>query len=44
MKHVKDHIRSLARESGLADKASVADFLRWRAAERASEAKVTGKR
>ena len=44
MKDVKDHIRSLARESGLADRASVADFLRWRAAERASEAKVAGKR
>lgn len=38
MKEVKDHIRALARESGLAEKASVADFLGWRAGERADEA------
>lgn len=44
MKEVKDRIQALARESGLADKASVADFLGWRATERAREAKATGKR
>lgn len=44
MKEVKDRIRALARDSGLVDKASVADFLDWRAAERASEAKAAGKR
>lgn len=44
MKEVKDRIRALARETGLSEKASVADFLGWRAAERASEAKATGKR
>lgn len=44
MKEVKNHIRTLARDSGLIDKASVADFLDWRAAERASEAKTTGRR
>ena len=38
MKDVKDRIRALARESGLAGKASVADFLAFRADERASEA------
>ncbi len=38
MKEVKDRIRALARKSGLAEKASVADFLGWRAAERADEA------
>lgn len=44
MKEVRDHIRMLARESGFADKASVADFLGWRATERAAEAKKAGKR
>ncbi len=42
MKEVKEHIRALARESGLADKASVADFLCWRAAERADETEKAG--
>lgn len=44
MKEVKDRIRALARESGLADKASVADFLGWRESERANEVKAAGKR
>lgn len=44
MKQVKERIRALARESGLADKASVSDFLGWRAAERAEEAEKAGKR
>jgi len=38
MKDVKDRVRALARASGLARKASVADFLAFRADERASEA------
>lgn len=38
MSEIKDRIRSLARDSGLAGKASVADFLSWRADERSSEA------
>jgi bifunctional DNA-binding transcriptional regulator/antitoxin component of YhaV-PrlF toxin-antitoxin module len=37
MKDVKDRIRSLARSTGLADKASVGDFLSWRANERKEE-------
>lgn len=41
MKEVKDRIRALARDSGLSAKASVADFLGWRASERAREAKET---
>ena len=44
MKEVRERIRALARESGLADKASVADFVDWRAAERAHEAEKAGKR
>ena len=44
MQAVKDRIRALARESGLAAKASVADFLGWRAAERADEAEKARKR
>lgn len=44
MTEVRDRIRALARNSGLADKASVADFLGWRAAERADEAEKAGKR
>lgn len=44
MKEVKDRIRALARETGLNDKASVADFLGWRASERIREAKSAGKR
>lgn len=42
MKDVKDRIRALARTSGLADKASVADFLALRAEERASEVAKAG--
>ena len=42
MNEVRDSIRALARESGLADRAIVSDFLGWRAAERAQEAE--GKR
>lgn len=38
MHEVKQRIRALARESGLSEKASVADFLDWRARERSSEA------
>lgn len=44
MTEVRDHIRTLARDSGLADKASVANFIGWRAAERADEAKKAGQR
>ena len=43
MKEVRDSIRALARASSFAGKASVADFLRWRAAERAEEAKKAAK-
>ena len=39
MNEVKERIRSLARESGLTKKASVAGFLDWRADERQTEAK-----
>lgn len=39
MNEVKERIRSLAKTSGLAKKASVADFLDWRADERQTEAK-----
>lgn len=39
MKDVRDRIRALARDTGLSEKASVADFLGWREGERASEAK-----
>ena len=44
MKEVKDRIRAMARESGLAKKASVADFLDWRTAERADEVRKASKR
>lgn len=44
MKEVKERIRALARESGLADKASVSDFLGWRAAERVDETEKASKR
>lgn len=44
MKEVRERIRALARESGLVDKASVSDFLGWRAAERAAEAEKASKR
>ena len=44
MREVRERIRTLARESGLADKASVADFVDWRAAERAREARKASKR
>jgi len=39
MKEVRDRIRAIAQESGLVDRASVADFLGWRDAERADEAR-----
>jgi len=38
MREIRDRIRALARESGFAEKASVADFLAWRADERMVEA------
>lgn len=38
MKDVKDKIRSLARSTGFADRASVGDFLVWRADGRKAEA------
>jgi bifunctional DNA-binding transcriptional regulator/antitoxin component of YhaV-PrlF toxin-antitoxin module len=38
MKDVKDHVRELARATGLADKASVAGFLAFREEERTREA------
>lgn len=38
MKDVKEHVRELARATGLADKASVAGFLAFRAEERTREA------
>lgn len=38
MKDVKEHVRELARATGLAGKASVADFLTFRADERKREA------
>ena len=44
MKEVQNRIRALARASGLADKASVADYLGWSAAERANEAEKASKR
>lgn len=37
MNEVKARIRALAQESGLSGKASVTDFLDWRASERARE-------
>ena len=40
MNEVKDRIRNLARSSGLTKKASVADFLDWRADERTVENKA----
>jgi bifunctional DNA-binding transcriptional regulator/antitoxin component of YhaV-PrlF toxin-antitoxin module len=43
MKQIRDRIRALAQETGLAGKASVTDFLGWRAGERAAEAKKAGK-
>jgi AbrB family looped-hinge helix DNA binding protein len=43
LKEVKDRIRALARNTRLVDKASVADFLGWRAAERANEARGNGR-
>jgi bifunctional DNA-binding transcriptional regulator/antitoxin component of YhaV-PrlF toxin-antitoxin module len=42
MHEVKERIRALARKSGLADKASVSDFIDWRAAQRADEAERQG--
>ncbi len=44
MNEVRDSIRALARESGLSGKASVADFLGWRASERAGEKEKARKR
>lgn len=44
MGEVKERIRALARESGLADRASVSGFLAWRASERADEAEKASKR
>lgn len=44
MKEVRDRIRALAHESGLAGKASVTDFLKARAADRADEAEKASKR
>lgn len=44
MKEVKERIRALARKSGLVDKASVSDFLGWRAVERAGEAEKANNR
>jgi bifunctional DNA-binding transcriptional regulator/antitoxin component of YhaV-PrlF toxin-antitoxin module len=37
MKDVRDRVRTLAQNSGLTDKASVEDFLSWRAGERRAE-------
>ncbi len=37
---IKTRIRAIARESGLAGKASVADFLSWRAEERKAESGI----
>jgi hypothetical protein len=37
MSDMKNRILTLARETGLSDKASLSDFLRWRASERAKE-------
>jgi hypothetical protein len=44
MTEVKERIRALARSSGLAEKASVADFVDWRASERADEETKARKR
>lgn len=37
MKDVKEKVREIARSTGLADNASVGDFLSWRAGERQAE-------
>lgn len=42
MAEVKDRIRALAHRSGLVGKASVEDFLTWRAAERSRETESGG--
>jgi bifunctional DNA-binding transcriptional regulator/antitoxin component of YhaV-PrlF toxin-antitoxin module len=39
MNEVKERVRGIARASGLTKKASVADFLEWRADEKQTEAK-----
>jgi bifunctional DNA-binding transcriptional regulator/antitoxin component of YhaV-PrlF toxin-antitoxin module len=39
MNEVKARVRGIARDSGLTKKASVADFLEWRADEKQTEAK-----
>jgi tetrahydromethanopterin S-methyltransferase subunit F len=39
MSDVKDRMQTMARDSGLTKKASVAGFLAWRAGERMSEAR-----
>src|SRR5690348_8947587 len=41
MRDVRERVRALARKTGLADKASVADFLAFRADERKREAAAT---
>ncbi len=43
MKDVMEKIRALARDTGLAEKASVADFLAWRDEERGREASALAK-
>jgi len=43
MRDVKDRIRALARKTGLADKASVADFLAFREDEHRREAAASTK-
>jgi hypothetical protein len=39
MNEIKHRIQAMARDSGLAGKASVAGFLAWRGEERTTEAK-----
>lgn len=39
MNEVRDRIRALARETGLAQKASVSEFLKWREDERHRESR-----
>mgnify|MGYP003673182891 CR=1 FL=1 len=41
---IKDRIRALARSTGFAEKASVDDFVAWRAAERTDEEKKASER
>lgn len=44
MTEIKDRIQALARSTGFAEKASVDDFLAWRAAERTGEEKNISER